>query len=76
MAISTIVTSVIVVLMMIISTITVIYCEKENFNNGICPKCGKKLRLFNIDSKGCRIYDCLHCDYTTHCTYNVDKNYK
>ena len=54
-----------------------IHIEKIEFNNGICPKCGKKLKWFDTDSQGGRGYCCNDCRYFTWVSYNcVDKGYK
>lgn len=54
-----------------------IHCEKKDFNNGICPKCGNKLYHFDTDSQGGRGYCCHKCPYFTWISWNcVDKNYK
>lgn len=48
--------------------------EKKSYNNGLCPICGTKLRLFDYDSQGSRGYCCDNCDYHTWISYNtVDK---
>ena len=53
------------------------YFEAKSFNNGICPLCNSKLRNFDTDSQGGRGYACTGkgCEYTTWCSYNVDKNF-
>lgn len=54
-----------------------IHIEKREFNNGICPKCGKKLNWFDSDSQGGRGYCCHDCRYFTWVSYDcVDKDYK
>ncbi len=54
-----------------------IYIEKKDFNNGKCPKCGKQLKLFDVDSQGGRGYCCYDCRYYAWISYNcVDKNFK
>lgn len=54
-----------------------IHCEKKDFNNGICPKCGNKLYHFDTDSQGGRGYCCHKCPYFTWINWKcVDKNYK
>ena len=73
---TTIISSAVVLAMLITWVLIVRYHEKKGFNNGICPKCGKKLKHFDSDVDGNRGYRCLDCDYTTWCSYNVDKNYK
>jgi len=50
--------------------------EARDFNNGFCPHCGRKLRYFDSDSQGGRGYRCDACEYTTWCSYAVDKNYE
>lgn len=47
--------------------------EKEDYNNGICPHCGTKLKNFDMASDGSRGYTCDQCNYTTWCSYNVDE---
>lgn len=52
--------------------------ESKGYNNGICLKCGEKLRLFDYDSQGCRGYSCSNpkCSYKTWVSYRtVDKNH-
>lgn len=68
----------IVFLILLISvTIWCINRERKDFNNGVCPKCGKQLRCFDMDSQGGRGYTCDKCDYTTWVSYNtVDRNYR
>lgn len=68
------------ILVLIIIIILGIKCavsiERKGFNNGICPKCGKQLKFFDMDSHGGRGYCCRNCDYYTWVSYNcVDKNY-
>ena len=51
--------------------------ESNLFNNGVCLKCGKKLRYFDTDSHGGRGYTCDQCGYTTWVSYKrIDKNFK
>lgn len=53
-----------------------IHCERVEFNNGICPKCGKPLKFFDMDSQGGRGYCCNDCRYYTWVSYNcIDKKY-
>ena len=48
--------------------------EKESFNKGKCPKCGKELKLF--DCSNGRNYVC-ECGYTALVLHkSVDKNYR
>lgn len=52
-----------------------ILCEKREYNNGICKCCGKKLRLFDIDSRGGRLYTCEDMHTFVSVSYDcVDKN--
>ncbi len=46
--------------------------EKKEYNDGICTKCGNKLRLFDKDSQGGRGYRCSKCGRTIWVSYNVD----
>lgn len=41
----------------IILSLAILY-EKREYNNGICKCCGKKLRHFDTDSQGGRLYTC------------------
>lgn len=51
--------------------------EAKEFNNGICMRCGEKLRYFDTDSQGGRGYTCDNCMYTTWVSYNyVDKSFR
>lgn len=52
--------------------------EKREFNNGICPICGQKLKHFDNDSQGGRGYCCpsIKHKYYTWVSYNfIDKNF-
>lgn len=51
----------ILVLGVVISIITM-YKEEKAYNNGICPKCGKKLKSEFTDSQGNVEYKC-ECGY-------------
>lgn len=53
--------------------------EKREYNNGMCPKCGSRLVLTDMDSQGGRWYTCSHrydktdpCDYDCWISYDVD----
>lgn len=49
-----------------------LHIERKNFNNGICPKCGGQLELFDIDSHGERGYKCGSCEkYQTWVSYHT-----
>ena len=37
--------------------------EKKEFNNGICPHCGKRLVHFDDDSQGGQGWCCYDCKY-------------
>lgn len=51
--------------------------KHKEFNNGVCPKCGKQLKHFDTDSQGGRGYCCNDCHYFTWVSYDcVDKNFK
>ena len=48
--------------------------EKDSFNDGICPKCGKPLKHFDNDSQGGQGWCCDNCGYITWVTwFNGDK---
>ena len=72
-------------LVLIIIVIVCFFCwvsytiksEYKKFNKGICPKCGKRFRLFDIDSHGARGYVCDDCEHYIWISYDsVDKNYR
>ena len=44
--------------------------EKKDWNNGICPICGHKLRHFDCDSQGGDGWTCDNCNYTTWVSYH------
>lgn len=52
------------------------YVERKDFNNGICRKCGNKLRHFDNDSSGARGYTCDKCHNKVWVSYSIDKNFK
>lgn len=53
------------------------YLEYKDFNNGICPKCGKPLILFDTDSQGGRGYCCSKCMHVAWVSYHwIDKKFK
>jgi hypothetical protein len=54
---------IIIAIFIIIMSFYDIHCEKKDFNKGICPRCGSKLYLFDIDSQGGRGYCCRKCPY-------------
>ena len=50
--------------------------ETKAFNKGVCKKCGRKLKYFDVDTQGGRGYKCEACDYYTWVSYLcVDKDY-
>lgn len=52
--------------------------EKKSFNNGICPKCGRKLKHIDTDSQGGRLWKCngIGCNYGTWISYKkVDRRF-
>lgn len=54
-----------------------IILETAEFNDGICPRCDKKLRHFGNTSQGNRGYICDKCGYAAWVSYNcVDKKYR
>lgn len=63
----------IAILAMIVGVLWAINSERKAYNNGICTKCGGKLRLFDCDSQGGRGYHCDGCDNIVWVSYNVDK---
>lgn len=51
--------------------------ERRDFNNGVCKRCGGKLKYFDTDSHGGRGYMCYDCYYTTWVSYKkIDKDYR
>lgn len=56
----------------VIVVLTARHIEKKSWNNGVCPKCGGRYRLFGTDSQGGRGYSCEDCDHTIWISYNVD----
>lgn len=51
--------------------------ERRDFNNGVCPKCGGKLRWVDQDSQGGRLWMCENtsCQYHTWVSYGcVDRD--
>lgn len=54
-----------------------IYFEYKNFNNGVCPKCGKPLVKVDIDLQGDGGYYCHKCRHAALVSYRwIDKNHK
>ena len=52
------------------------YWERRDFNHGICPICGEKLKYFDSDSQGGRGYMCYNDYYSAWVSYDsVDRDY-
>ena len=71
-----IIMTVVLVTIIISVLIYIFYIEPKDFNKGICPKCGTKLRCFDTDSSSARGYCCDNCDYTVWVSWFADKNFK
>lgn len=68
--------SFIILILLILGVLWCINTEYKDFNNGVCPKCGKQLKCFDIDSHGGRGYCCDNCQYFTWVSYNfIDRNH-
>lgn len=66
-----------IVVLAISGIIIGMYLEYKDFNNGICPKCGKQLKYFDIDSQGGVGYCCKDCHYYIWVSYNwIEKTIK
>lgn len=73
----TIIICIIITIVCICGILYGIKVERKEFNNGICPKCGKRLKHFDTDSQGGRGYCCYDCHYFTWVSYDcVDKKFK
>jgi hypothetical protein len=59
-----------------VATFWIYMYEKREFNNGVCPRCGEYLELFDIDSQGGRGYTCPRC-HKHHCwiSFNIDEEH-
>lgn len=62
----------IIIILIIIGIVSTIIYEKKKWNNGICPICGDKFKLFALDSQGGRMYRCNNWHYCN-ISFNVDK---
>lgn len=52
------------------------YVQRKRFNNGICPKCGSKMKLFEFDENGDRTYCCPQCrKYKAKVKYRLIDNF-
>ena len=65
---------IVIMVVLICLVIYVRYDEKKHYNNGFCPNCGTRLRCFDVDSQGGRMYKCDACEYYTSVTYNIDRS--
>ena len=63
----------IAILLFIVGLLWARLSEKKAYNNGVCTKCGEKLRHFDCDSQGGRGYCCDKCGRVVWVSYNVDK---
>lgn len=73
----TIIICIVIVVLVIYEILVNMYIEYKEFNNGICPKCGKHLVHFGTDSQGGRWYCCKKCVYFTCISYHwIDKKFK
>ena len=59
------VVGIILIFLFFAGSITGYLIEKHNFNNGICPHCGRPLEHFDDDSQGGQGWCCMHCHYFT-----------
>jgi DNA-directed RNA polymerase subunit RPC12/RpoP len=50
-----------VMIFMIFGCIKTAHQERRDWNNGYCPKCGKKLVHFDTDSQGGHGWQCPDC---------------
>ena len=71
-----VITCVVSIILCITLPVIGILIENKGFNGGVCPRCGKDLRLFDHDSHGGRGYKCDGCHYTTWVSYfTVDRKF-
>ena len=66
----------VILLVMVVGMAVTRNHEKKEYNDGICPKCGGKFKLFDYDSQGGRGYHCDKCGRFVWVSYNVDKSRK
>lgn len=57
--------SITILLFMVVGCIRCYFKEKKDFNNGVCPNCGKPLKHFDNDSQGGQGWCCYDCKYFT-----------
>ena len=55
--------AVMLILLLSLSCYIAYRLEKKDFNNGICPKCGKPLKHFDSTFCGDQGWICDDCDY-------------
>jgi len=61
----------------LLAQIMMIHDEKKAYNNGYCPRCGKKLRLYCAGLQGGRGYFCDDCKYSAWVSHKcVDEEQK
>lgn len=65
-----------IIALLIFGCVYACYTERKDFNNGICRKCGSKLRHFDNDSSGARGYTCDKCYNKVWVSYSIDKNFR
>jgi predicted RNA-binding Zn-ribbon protein involved in translation (DUF1610 family) len=51
-------------------SLLVSYSEYKNWNGGVCPNCGEKLRYFDTDSQGGEGWTCDKCNHTAWVSYH------
>ena len=54
-----------ILLFIVVRCIICYFKEKRDFNNGVCPNCGKPLKHFDDDSQGGQGWCCYDCNYFT-----------
>ena len=56
---------IIIMMLLITTSFCILYIASvKQFNNGICKKCGGKMKYFDTDSQGSDGYMCEHCGNT------------
>ena len=59
-----ILTIIMTLIIMLILFIILYVIDRNSYNNGICKKCGHKLKSFDVDSGGNVGYICENCNYS------------
>lgn len=54
--------AVVLTALFLIGVVLCIILEYKDYNKGVCHKCGKEWKLYDIDSQGGRMYCCHDCD--------------